>query len=43
MVVPLGAGDIQIMNVVRKSGRDSFITSEHGAFRFVPMLQDKAR
>jgi len=43
MVVPIGPDDIQIMQLVKKISDDSFTISEHGAFRFVPMLGNKER
>lgn len=41
MVVPLGAGQSQKMIRIEKTGEDRFEESEHGLFRFVPMLPDK--
>ena len=42
MLVPLGGGDIQIMTSLHKVSETEFISREYGAFRFVPLLQDKA-
>lgn len=42
MVIPVGAGDVQVMTVVIKTGPDSFETHELKNFRFVPMLENKA-
>ena len=42
LVVPLGAGDSQVMTVLTKTGENDFVTSEFGYFRFVPLLEDKA-
>jgi protein-L-isoaspartate(D-aspartate) O-methyltransferase len=42
LVIPLGSGDIQTMIRMTKQ-KDGTITEDHfGAFRFVPMLKDKA-
>jgi protein-L-isoaspartate(D-aspartate) O-methyltransferase len=41
MVVPVGEGDVQIMHKIVKNGEDDYSITTHGAFRFVPMLQDK--
>jgi len=41
MVIPIGAGGSQKMIKIKKTGIDSFEKSEHGMFRFVPMLPDK--
>ena len=43
LVIPVGAGDVQIMKTMTKKGDNSFETKEFGAFRFVPMLGDKSR
>jgi len=41
MVIPVGEGDVQIMQtVIRLTELDKEITS-HGSFRFVPMLEDR--
>lgn len=42
MVIPLGKGGIQIMTTVIKKDTTSYETIEHGTFRFVPLLEDKA-
>lgn len=42
MIIPVGAGDVQIMTVIIKTGHDSFETHELKNFRFVPMLENKA-
>jgi protein-L-isoaspartate(D-aspartate) O-methyltransferase len=39
LVVPLGAKDIQEMTVVRRTGEETFETTTHGNFVFVPMLK----
>jgi protein-L-isoaspartate(D-aspartate) O-methyltransferase len=42
LVVPVGAGSLQVMTSVEKTAGNEFITKEHGTFRFVPLLEDKA-
>ncbi len=41
MVIPVGPDDVQIMTSIVKTAENTYQTSEHGAFRFVPMLGDK--
>lgn len=41
MVVPVGAGEIQTMVVLEKRGDGSLARTEHGKFRFVPMLESR--
>jgi protein-L-isoaspartate(D-aspartate) O-methyltransferase len=43
LVIPVGANDIQIMTTMTKMENGTFEKKEYGAFRFVPMLGDKAR
>ena len=43
LVIPVGAGDIQIMTTVTKISEIEFVRREHGTFRFVPLLEDKAK
>jgi protein-L-isoaspartate(D-aspartate) O-methyltransferase len=43
IVIPVGAGDIQIMTTVTKISEIEFVRREHGTFRFVPLLEDKAK
>jgi protein-L-isoaspartate(D-aspartate) O-methyltransferase len=43
LVIPVGDGPVQRMLSVDRKGPDVFDHQEHGAFRFVPMLSDKAR
>ena len=43
LVIPVGAGDIQIMTTVTKFSEIEFVRREHGTFRFVPLLEDKAK
>lgn len=42
MVIPVGPDDVQIMTTVTRMADGTFTRREHGAFRFVPMLEDKA-
>jgi protein-L-isoaspartate(D-aspartate) O-methyltransferase len=42
MVVPVG-DDIQIMFRLRKVSETEVVSEQHGSFRFVPMLTDKAK
>ncbi|HVN57074.1 MAG TPA: protein-L-isoaspartate(D-aspartate) O-methyltransferase [Bacteroidales bacterium] len=39
LVVPLGAGEVQEMTVIRRTGDAIFETTSHGSFLFVPMLK----
>lgn len=41
MVIPLGAGEVQEMVLLTKTGASSFEKKNLGAFRFVPLLPDK--
>lgn len=41
MVIPVTEGDTEIMKSITKKGDGSVEVKEHGAFRFVPMLEDK--
>lgn len=42
LVIPVGDGDDKVMKTVRKISATETETTEHGAFRFVPLLGDKA-
>ena len=42
LVVPVGGGSVQTMIRMKKLENGEFETEEFGAFRFVPMLQNKA-
>lgn len=42
MVIPVGEGDTQIMKLVIKNEDGTYTEEEHGQFKFVPMLKDKA-
>lgn len=41
MVLPMGGRHTQVMILVEKTKENDYITSEHGAFVFVPMLKGK--
>ena len=41
MVAPIGRGDIQEMNLIKKISDTEIKTTIHGNFSFVPMLNDK--
>lgn len=43
LVIPVGDGDVQIMTSVDKVAEGEYKKIEYGEFRFVPMLNDKAR
>ena len=43
LVAPLGDKEIQTMTVFLKQGPDQGQISTHGSFRFVPMLENKAK
>ncbi|MCX6251252.1 MAG: protein-L-isoaspartate(D-aspartate) O-methyltransferase [Bacteroidetes bacterium] len=42
LVIPVGASDIQIMTTITKTGENQYQKREHGTFRFVPLLGNKA-
>jgi len=42
LVIPVGASDVQIMTTITKTGEKESVKREHGLFRFVPLLEDKA-
>ncbi len=42
LVIPVGEGDSQIMIRIKKISENEFVTEEHGKFRFVPLLENKA-
>jgi protein-L-isoaspartate(D-aspartate) O-methyltransferase len=42
LVVPVGGGNIQIMTTVVRTSTNEYIKKEHGTFRFVPLLEDRA-
>lgn len=43
LVVPVGNNESQIMTKIRKKGPDSYEREEFGTFRFVPMLENRAK
>ncbi len=43
LVIPVGANDVQIMTTVTKNSDNTLEKKEYGAFRFVPMLENKAK
>ena len=43
LVIPVGANDVQIMTTITRLADNTFEKKEFGAFRFVPMLEDKAK
>lgn len=42
MVIPVGEGDTQTMKVIKKEENGTITETEHGLFKFVPMLKNKA-
>lgn len=43
LVIPVGTNDVQIMTTFTKNQDNTFVKKEYGAFRFVPMLENKAK
>jgi protein-L-isoaspartate(D-aspartate) O-methyltransferase len=43
LVIPVGAGDVQIMTTVTRISESEYKKREHGTFRFVPLLGNKAK
>ena len=43
LVIPVGSGDIQIMTTITKITDSEVKKREHGTFRFVPLLGNKAK
>ncbi len=41
MVVPVGAGEVQMMTLIEKASEDTIVKTELKNFRFVPMLENK--
>ncbi len=39
LVAPVGTNDFQVMTLVKRNDEDSFVTTTHGTFVFVPMLR----
>lgn len=42
LVIPVGASGVQIMTSVVRTPEGKFVKKEHGTFRFVPLLEDRA-
>lgn len=42
MVIPVGEGDTQVMKLILKNENGIITEEEHGLFKFVPMLKNKA-
>ncbi len=42
LVIPVGSGEIQVMTTVTRISEKEFEKKEHGTFRFVPLLENKA-
>jgi protein-L-isoaspartate(D-aspartate) O-methyltransferase len=43
MIIPIGEGENQMMVKIERKSDNDFLKTEHGNFRFVPMLQNKER
>jgi protein-L-isoaspartate(D-aspartate) O-methyltransferase len=43
LVAPVGEGDVQVMTRLVKVSENETKTEHHGSFRFVPMLENKAK
>jgi protein-L-isoaspartate(D-aspartate) O-methyltransferase len=43
MIIPLGPQDVQTMFTIQKISETDTIRTEHSRFRFVPMLENKAK
>jgi protein-L-isoaspartate(D-aspartate) O-methyltransferase len=43
LVIPVGGDDVQEMTTITRISEKEFQKREHGKFRFVPLLEDKAR
>jgi protein-L-isoaspartate(D-aspartate) O-methyltransferase len=43
LVIPVGGDDMQEMISIRRISQSEFQKQEHGKFRFVPLLENKAR
>ena len=42
LVIPVGASDVQIMTSITRKTETEYVKQEHGTFRFVPLLENKA-
>jgi protein-L-isoaspartate(D-aspartate) O-methyltransferase len=43
LVIPVGGDDVQEMVTITRISEKEYKRREHGKFRFVPLLEDKAR
>ncbi len=43
LVIPVGGDDVQEMTTITRISKTEFKKQEHGKFRFVPLLEDKAK
>ena len=43
LVIPVGSEDVQEMTTITRISEKEFQKREHGKFRFVPLLEDKAK
>ncbi len=43
LVIPVGTGDVQDMVTITRTSEKEFKKCEHGKFRFVPLLENKAK
>lgn len=43
MVIPVGAGEQQMMKLIEKVSEDDFTEEDLGVFSFVPMLEDRVK
>ncbi|MFZ4523076.1 MAG: protein-L-isoaspartate(D-aspartate) O-methyltransferase [Bacteroidales bacterium] len=43
LVIPVGGNDVQIMTTFIRNADNSYTKKEYGEFRFVPMLENKAK
>jgi protein-L-isoaspartate(D-aspartate) O-methyltransferase len=43
LVIPVGADDVQEMITITRISEHEYRKRQHGKFRFVPLLEDKAR
>jgi protein-L-isoaspartate(D-aspartate) O-methyltransferase len=43
LVIPVGDGKVQKMYSITKTGETKYTTTEHGDFKFVPLLEEKAQ
>lgn len=43
LVIPVGAGDVQTMTTITRTSETEAVKKEHGTFRFVPLLENKAK